>query len=285
VAGTPVARSPAELVAGYDGVLLDAYGVLLDKRGALPGAAALLAHLEAAEKPWLVLTNSASRLPETFSAELGEAGLAVPPERIQSSGMLVADWFAAQGLGGARSLVLGPADAVEYVRRAGGVVVDGEGEADVEVIVIADQKGFDCLPGMDQALSLLLRRLDRGLPMRVLVCNPDLIYPVAPGQYGFTAGALAAMLEAVIRERYPEWTPPLVRLGKPHAPIFEAARRRLPGRLLMIGDQLATDILGANRAGIDSALVGTGLCRGLDHAAIRPTWFLPSLEERALVRK
>ena len=47
----------------------------------------------------------------------------------------------------------------------------------------------------------------------------------------------------------------------------------------MIGDQMATDILGANRCGIDSALVGTGLARGMDavSAAIRPTWQLGSL--------
>lgn len=278
MSGPATAESADRLVEGYDGVLLDAYGVLLDKSGAMPGAARFLSHLTGSGRPWLVLTNSASRLPETFAAELAEAGLPVPADRIQTSGMLLADWFAERGLQGARALVLGPEDSAEYVRRAGGRVTEAAARTDAEVLVIADQKGFDCLEAMDHALSMVLRRLDAGLPLHILLCNPDLIYPVAPGLYGFTAGGLAAMLEAVIRERYPDLRNPVVPLGKPHAPLFEAARRRLPGRLLMIGDQLATDILGANRCGIDSALVGTGLCRGIDgNGSVHPTWFLPSL--------
>ena len=227
MSGPATAEFADRLVEGYDGVLLDAYGVLLDKSGAMPGAARFLSSLTAAGRPWLVLTNSASRLPETFAAELAESGLPVPADRIQTSGMLLADWFAEQGLRGARALVLGPDDSAEYVRRAGGRVIEVNARADAEVLVIADQKGFDCLDAMDHALSMVLRRLDAGRPLRILLCNPDLIYPVAPGRYGFTAGGLAAMLEAVIRERYPDLANPVVPLGKPHAPLFEAARRRL----------------------------------------------------------
>jgi ribonucleotide monophosphatase NagD (HAD superfamily) len=87
------------------------------------------------------------------------------------------------------------------------------------------------------------------------------------------------MLEAVIRQRYPSLEEPLVRLGKPYPPLFEAARERLGGgRLVMLGDQLATDILGANRCGIDSVLVGSGLCRGdKGEGEAHPTWYLSSL--------
>ncbi|MCU0833572.1 MAG: HAD hydrolase-like protein [Chromatiaceae bacterium] len=258
-------------------MLVDAYGVLVDKSGALPGAADFIRLLESTAKPYLVLTNSASRLPETLAAEIAEAGVPIPSGRVLTSGALLADHFRDQGLAGARCLVLGPADSVEYVRRAGGEPVPARPDADADVVVLADQKGFPCLPTMNLTLGLVLRRLDAGRPLHLILCNPDLIYPVAPGHYGFTAGGLAAMLEAVIKERYPDRPPPLVRLGKPHAPIFDAARRRIAGRLVMLGDQLATDILGANRNGIDSILIGTGLARGPTDGPIRPTWYLPSL--------
>lgn len=251
--------------------------MLVDKSGALPGAADFIRLLESSAKPYLVLTNSASRLPETLAAEIREAGVPIPPERILTSGQLLGDHFREHGLSGARCLVLGPADSVEYVRRAGGEPVPACPDADAEVVVLADQKGFACLPTMNLTLGLVLRRLDAGRPLHLILCNPDLIYPVAAGQYGFTAGGLAAMLEAVLRERYPDRPTPMVRLGKPHAPIFEAARRRVAGRLVMLGDQLATDILGANRNGIDSILVGTGLARAPADGAIKPTWYLPSL--------
>jgi HAD superfamily hydrolase (TIGR01459 family) len=270
-----------EVVQRYDGVLLDAYGVLVDKTGALPGAKDFVRRLNEAGRPFLVLTNSASRLPATLSAELTAWGLPIPPPRILTSGDLLADWFSREGLAGAGCVVLGPADSEAYVGAAGGRVLDARDGADAQVVVIADQKGFPCLERMDQVLSLVLARLDAGRPLHLLVCNPDLVYPVAPGRFGFTAGSLAAMLEAVIRQRYPSLEEPLVRLGKPYPPLFEAARKRMGGgRLVMLGDQLATDILGANRCGIDSVLVGSGLARrdGGD-GGVLPTWYLGSLSE------
>ena len=59
------------LVETYDGFLIDAYGVLVDKNSAMPGARDLLARLDAAGRPWLVVTNSASRLPETLRTQRG----------------------------------------------------------------------------------------------------------------------------------------------------------------------------------------------------------------------
>ncbi|MEA3278227.1 MAG: HAD hydrolase-like protein [Pseudomonadota bacterium] len=273
-------RSTEDLIGAYDGFLLDAYGVLVDKTGALSGAAVFLERLRTAGKPYLVLTNSASRLPETLAAEFAAAGLAIPAERILTSGLLLGSYFRGQGLNRADCLVLGPRESEIYVTRAGGQVLSPSEDLDAEVVVIADQKGFDCLELMNRTLSLVLRRLDAGKTMHLLLCNPDLIYPVGPGRYGFTAGGLAAMLGAVIRERYPELSDPIVPLGKPDAPMFEAARRRIGAeRLVMLGDQLATDILGANRCGIDSVLVDSGLARKADCAAekVRPTYYIPAL--------
>jgi HAD superfamily hydrolase (TIGR01450 family) len=269
------------LVETYDGFLIDAYGVLVDKRSAMPGAAQFLARLDAEDKPWLVVTNSASRLPETLSAEMGALGLEIPPERFLTSGALLAGYFAQHDLAGARCVVLGPAASRVYAERAAGRVFELEGETDAEVLIVADQKDVRCLQDMNLAVSLILRRLDAGLPLHLLLCNPDLIYPVSPGLFGFTAGGLAAMLEAVLRERYPSETNGFVRLGKPHRAIFEAAHRLLgANRTIMIGDQLGTDIRGAIHYGIDSVLVDTGLAPRSDPATwpVQPTWFLPSLE-------
>jgi HAD superfamily hydrolase (TIGR01450 family) len=273
---SPPAITVDGLLGRYDALLLDAYGVLLDKEGALPGAVDFIHRLQREGRPYLVLTNSASRLPEAMAADFRQVGLAIPPERLLSSGLLLGDYFRAHHLQGAPCLVLGPEDSLEYVRRAGGVPLGAGREASAEVLVVADQKGFDCLEGMNRALDLLIGRVDAGLPLHLLLCNPDLIYPLAPGRYAFTAGGLAAMLEAVLGQRYPGSGRRFVALGKPHPAIFEAARQRLGGgRLVMLGDQPATDILGANRYGIDSVLIATGLAPG---AAIppegRPTWWL-----------
>jgi HAD superfamily hydrolase (TIGR01450 family) len=271
--------SASSLIAAYDGFLLDAYGVLLDKTGPLPGAVRFVERLEAAGKPYLILTNSASRLPESLAVEMGAMGFSTDADRILTSGTLLGPFFLEQGLGGADSLVLGTEESSEYVRRAGGRPVPWFGGREAEVVVVADQQGVT-MEVMDWTLTLLVRRFDKGKPVSVVLCNPDLIYPVAPGRYGFTAGGLAALLEAVIRERYPGVATPVVRLGKPYSPIFEEANRRLGvATLVMVGDQLATDVLGANRAGIDSVLVSTGLSGNVASATDgpRPTWMLSSL--------
>jgi len=131
-------------------------------------------------------------------------------------------------------------------------------------------------------LSFLYRKLDRGETVHLILANPDLVYPATPTTYGFTAGIVARMLSAALELRYPDHPHRFVPLGKPHSPMFEEARRRLGGgAMVMVGDQLGTDILGANDFGIDSVLVPTGVTR-LDRLGANsepaPTYILRSLE-------
>ena len=54
------------LIERYDTLLFDAYGVLVHAAGAMPGARALVQRLN--RKPYCVITNDASKLPETAAA-------------------------------------------------------------------------------------------------------------------------------------------------------------------------------------------------------------------------
>ncbi len=254
------ATTIAHLLASHDGLLFDAHGVLLDDAGPLPGASALIDHLNAIGYPYCILTNSASQLPETKAEHFRRIGLQVPVERILSSGELLESWFAECGLIDSPTVVLGPTDSQIFAERAGARLVPLSAHCDAEVVVIADEKGYPLLEHLDHVLSLLLRRLDAGKKARLVVCNPDLLYPQGVDHFGFTAGALAAMFEGVLTERYGPSAPSFTRLGKPYAPVFEEATRRLgTRRLAMIGDQLVTDIAGANRFGITSVWIATGL--------------------------
>lgn len=242
-----------ELVESWDGVLLDAYGVLNDGTGALPGAARLLDLLDGRKRPWRVVTNDASRLPQATSRRFAGWGLDVPPERVLSSGSLVPGWLRARGFDGGRVAVLGPPDSREWVRRGGGVVVPAS--EDFEVLVVADEAGFDLLPTLDAVVSSVFRRLDRGGAIALVLPNPDLVYPSGSGSFGITAGAIAATIEAALADRYGDEAPRFERLGKPASPLFEEARRQIgDGRLVMVGDQVTTDVRGARAAGIDAVL-------------------------------
>lgn len=271
----PVATTFFDLLDRYDAVILDAYGVLVDLSGALPGAPAWIDALNRRGLPYWLASNTAARLPESAARRYQGFGLAIPAERILSSGMLLQPCFAELGLVGKRVRVLGPEDSCRYAEMAGGVVVDAG--ADFDALVLADQAGFPFLDGVDEVLSALIAAYDAGVEVPMILPNPDLIYPTGRG-CGITSGAVAAMIEAALRQRYPERpAPTFVRLGKPWPGLFAAAVRLAGTRnVVMVGDQLDTDIVGATRFGIDSALVPSVLT-GNRHtvAGIAPTYLLP----------
>jgi 4-nitrophenyl phosphatase len=84
--------------------------------------------------------------------------------------------------------------------------------------------------------------------------NPDLTIPTpvgpAPG-----AGTIIKGIEVSSE------VSPLI-IGKPYAPLYSLALKRsksMPEKTLMIGDRLETDIRGAQRLGMMTALVLTGI--------------------------
>ncbi len=274
--------APDELVARYDVFFLDAYGVLVSGDGALPGAAAFLRRLARAGKEYLVVSNDASRSPATSLARYRGFGLDLDAARILTSGLLLTDHFAAAGLRGSRCIVLGTEDSCDYVRDAGGIVTAPDDDQ-ASVLVVGDDDGYPFLETVNAALTVLLRRLANHQPVHLVLPNPDLIFPTGAGGFGITAGAIAALVESVLRLGDPGGVHHFVALGKPNRPIFEAAVRRFPGvdrrRMVMLGDQLATDILGARRFGLDAVLVQTGVGRIEDIAACEfpPTHTLAAL--------
>jgi HAD superfamily hydrolase (TIGR01459 family) len=279
--GTSIPRiGVAELIDRYTVLLLDAYGVLVHGGGALPGAMEFIGLLNRIDKPYYILTNDAAKLPESAADRYRGFGLAVGPERIISSGELLKDYFAAHQLAGKRCMVLGPADSMAYVESAGGrPVVPGE---DFEVLVVADETGFPFLETVDKVLTTLFALVDRGQAPTLILPNPDLIFPTAASGFGLAAGSIALVLEAALQLRYPDRGDlRFARLGKPYPAIFEAALRRCGSRdMVMIGDQLQTDIRGANNFGIDSALVTGGVSGAaptLNRDDPQPSYLLASL--------
>jgi len=273
----------AELIERYGVLLFDAFGVLINSSGSIPGASELIAELNRIKKPYYILTNDASRLPQTAAKKYQGFGLAIEPERIITSGSLLKSYFRAHDLKGARCCVLGPEDCRQYVEDAGGRVVS---PADLfDVLLIGDEAGFPFLETVDSALSSLFQRLDNGDPVRLVLPNPDLIFPKTDTGFGIASGSIALMFEAALQLRYPERSDlRFDRLGKPHKAIFEEALQRNGTQdMVMLGDQLETDIRGANAFGIDSVLVSTGITANTSDTLsdyLRPTYYMSGLSNK-----
>jgi ribonucleotide monophosphatase NagD (HAD superfamily) len=176
--------------------------------------------------------------------------------------------------------VLGTEDSRTYARRAGLDLVDPH-DADFEVFVLGDDAGFPFRETVDAAVTRIIRRYDAGDSVRLVVPNPDLIYQRGADSFGIAVGAMAEMFESILAERFPQIRPTFDRLGKPHTPIYEEAVERAgDDHLAVIGDQLGTDIAGANRAGLDSILVPGGVTNleaALDSSEIRPDYVMESI--------
>jgi HAD superfamily hydrolase (TIGR01450 family) len=269
------------LVDLYDFFLLDAYGVLVHATDAIEGADHFLDAIMVAEKSFMVVTNDASRLPETSAKRFADFGLKVKAEQILTSGSLLAPFFASRGLSGSRCMVLGPEDSFEYVRLAGGEAIAPSADASFDALVICDDAGYPFLETMEMILSNLFRHYDRGDSPVLILPNPDVIYPKGGGAYGYTSGAAALMIEAAVAQRYPQERAGFVRLGKPFGPMFREVKRLTPSEnMIMVGDQIETDIIGARSAGIDAALVDTGIAKWestMVEATRAPTYRLTGL--------
>ena len=110
------------LIENYEALLFDAYGVLLNEFGVLPGAINLIDKLNNTNKPYFILTNDASRSVPTSSNFYKSFGLEIPEEKIITAGSLIYPYFQENNLKGSKCRVIGTDDCFLYVADAGGIV-------------------------------------------------------------------------------------------------------------------------------------------------------------------
>ncbi|MBT3791558.1 MAG: TIGR01459 family HAD-type hydrolase [Rhodospirillales bacterium] len=241
------------LVEGYDGLILDLWGVIHDGRTPYPGVSDTLGRLKDAGKKVVMLSNAPRRAAAVIDAmtEMGiDRGLYTD---VLSSGEL--SWHALKNrsegalgelgdvclhVGPDRDLGLMDGLGLEIIKEpvAGAFILNTGPWQD-------DEQVSDYEPLLSKAASL-------GLPM---VCaNPD-IEVIRAGNRIICAGSLA--------HRYAALKGTVHYFGKPYALAYEACLALMDmsdkSRILAVGDSLKTDILGACNAGVDSVLVTSGI--------------------------
>jgi 4-nitrophenyl phosphatase len=228
------------------GVITDMDGVLWRGDVPLPGLIPFFDLLRAKNIPLALATNNGGKSPSDYVTKLARLGVpGILPEQIVTSGTASLDYLRVHFAEGTPVHVLG-GDGLRQVMRDGGYPVVDTYEAKAVLVGLDQQLTYEKL----KRAALILRE-----GAAFIATNEDHTYPspegLAPG-----AGSLVAALK-VSTDRQPTAI-----IGKPHAPMFEAALRVVgspPGNTLMIGDRLNTDIEGAARLGLKTALVLTGV--------------------------
>ena len=245
----------------YDAVFFDAYGVLVDGIDALPNAEHLVNIMNASTMNYFIVTNDASKSIESLSNKFQSQGMRIPVERIVNSGSLISGYYRDEDLEGRPTLVLGTKDSKTYISGSCGKLLNLDSNSEPDVIVFTHSGPYDWESTLKHLLNLVSRRFKQKTPVRMVLPNTDFIYQDGQADFGMGAAAFVETLEeALMRLHGKHEVLRAAKLGKPHPPIFtEAIRRAGSNNAIMIGDQLETDILGANNVGLDSAVVTTGI--------------------------
>jgi len=233
------------LIASYDHVLLDLDGCVWVGQSATANAREALAELRGAGKTIAFVTNDSRLAPEEYVRKLWSLGLQASLEEIVTVGSAI-QYVLAERAPGRPTYVIGSPAIFRHVSDSGQRIVNGtDRAATAEIVVIAghDDFSYDELRTATQAVL-------NGAEM--IAVNRDRTFPQPDGYWPGTGAIVAALEYATERTARS--------VGKPDVMLFETALDRLgPGRSLMVGDRLDADLAGAAAAGLDGAIVLTGV--------------------------
>jgi len=253
-------KSFRSAVKNYRAVFFDAFGVLKNHQGLIPGVGNTFEYLEKKGNPYYVLTNDSSRSPEELSNWYQKRGMTcITTDKILSSGMLAMEFFKTKLANGKIVAYLGTKKSAHYLETAGQNTipiseVDLNDIDQIKSFAFLDDEGFDWNKDIDKTINLL-----RHKNMTVIVANTDKNYPVNKNDISVAIGGLADLVEQILGKKF-------IRFGKPDAQMFLLAYERamldIPNikrnEILMVGDTLYTDIIGGNKFGLDTVLVLSG---------------------------
>ena len=258
----------AKVLDQFETLLLDLDGVIYEGNRAIVDAVESISELRAKEIQIGYVTNNASRTSEAIAEQLRAFGLELKAEDVITSAQAGAGLLKQIVPAGSKVLVVGGEGLRSNVSLAGFQVVESSKELPAAVI-----QGFDPSVGWKN-LAEASYAIQNGA--KWVATNQDWTIPreegLAPGN-----GTLVSAVHTAVGQL------PVV-AGKPEKAIFETALSRFgSSSAVYVGDRLDTDVLGANRAGIGSALVMTGVTTRKELLAAkddsRPTYILGTLKE------
>jgi HAD superfamily hydrolase (TIGR01458 family) len=253
-------------MATVKAVLIDIDGVLTLSWRALPGAVEAMARLRATGVGLRLVTNTTSRTRAWMATRLSAQGFPVHPEDILTAPGLTAHYLH-EAHPGARCMVINSGDLRNDL--PGLTVVSGE-QDDVDVVVLGGagpEFGYE-------AMNRVFHHVQRGAAL--VAMNRNYYWATDQGLRLDTGTFLTGVEQA--------GGVTATMTGKPAPTFFTSALAHLDAdaeSALMIGDDVASDVVGAQQAGIRGVLVKTGkyLPRDVEKAALPPDHVLDSFAD------
>ncbi len=163
-----------KIACKYKTIFFDAYGVLKNYNGHIPGVEETLEFLINNDIDFYILTNDASRSPELLADKYIKGGISqITPDKIISSGMLAREYLQYKIKPGSTVAYLGTDDSAHYIESAGlsTLSIDELSLNDCEhisAVVFLDDEGFDWNHDINKVINLL-----RLVNVPVIIANTD----------------------------------------------------------------------------------------------------------------
>lgn len=253
---------------GIRALLLDLDGVIVVAGEAVPGSVGAIAELERRAMPYRIVTNTSLVSRTTLSRFAARLGNDIPPERFQSA-LSASAAYAAHAFPGEPLYVISSPDArTEFEgQRLLSHEEAAASDARAAAVIVGDSPDELTHANLNNAFRLVLN----GARLIGMHRNPWWLTPDGPT---LDSGAYVTGLEFATGVRAQI-------IGKPSAAFFSIAVEALRGdpraagprlrrsEIAMIGDDIRTDVLAGQRAGLRGAFVLTGK-HGLDELARLP---------------
>jgi phospholysine phosphohistidine inorganic pyrophosphate phosphatase len=247
------------------GILFDLDGVLYNSEEPIAGAAETVRWVQSQHIPHLFVTNTTSRGRAALVDKLRRFGIRAERHRILTPCNAAAEWLKTRN-DGKTALFINPEARIEF---KGVPCISDELETEVRYIVLGDMGDAWDYRTLNRAFRLL-----QANPKATLIALGMTRFWHAQDGIRLDAGPFVAALEFAAGRK-------ALVLGKPAEPFFRAAIERLglPScEIVMVGDDIETDIAGSQKAGLKSVLLCTGKFRPSDlERGITPDAVLKSI--------
>mgnify|MGYP004656180385 FL=1 len=224
-------------------VLLDLDGTVYLGDKLIGNVTQTLAHLRAAGKKLVYLTNNSSRSDAEYEKKLVGRGIFDKADDVYSSGRATIEYLNANHAG--KKIFLVATDAGRKDFEDSGVILTDEFSAEIAVLAYDVTLDFKKIRAFDVALK-------RGA--YYVATHPDLVCPME----GFSMPDVGSFIQMF---KTSSGRTPDVIIGKPNDGMGKAVVSRYnvsPDEVLMVGDRLSTDMAFAVNSDFNSLLVLSG---------------------------
>ena len=231
------------IINRYDLFFIDLWGVVHNGIELYENSINVLDNLAAANKDFILLTN-APRPNETVINFLKKMGLNKYFENVFTSGE-AAHKYLISHLGKKNFFHIGPPRDFDLFKNI----------EKNNVLNIEDADYFLCtglFEDQENDLDYYKKLLSNHTSKKMICTNPDLIVDRGE-EREYCAGSVAKSFEEIKGE--------VIYFGKPHPPVYNLSTNIINKKVLCIGDNLNTDIKGANVQNFDSLLITNGIHR------------------------